>query len=328
MSLTLLQAANKLAPMLGAAHIEELEPGDQVLLRDLINEVVGKIFVPINGHYPKWTERRCSLRFPAPRTIPIVASTPIEGQPMRTVSTSQDLTGVQRGSKLMIGGVFYTVAAVQNMSPGFQITLVQEWNLPAGSYEGTLYQHCRLLPVDMVATIGQPQAQDIGPLTALDGEDDEIKLRSFVYGDFYPVHSRYSAIGYPRRTFERAHLFDIGDPYFFWVDSSQYGETGQDMRSTFVLYPVPDRECTVDLRYNFLPQLSADSDIIPLPAQMESTVFIPLCREAVAVNFPDYSGRNVELLMREAEKARMQIENASRPQRQHHSRIRPARGWY
>lgn len=321
MAKTRLDIANDLAPMLGCAVAAELEPGDQSLLIQLVNQAYGRVFTPIDGHRPKWSERQFSLQFPEPLELEVTGESG-----GKTVTVDTGIPAGTEGARLRVGDRFYVISSTRE-DPG-EVSILQPWESGDGTFSAKLYFPCRAMPYDFLQMIGTPMVPSLGILYAINGQDAETDIRSFLSADFWPIHQRYRQLNYPRRTFEKARSFDIGDPYFFYVDSSDFSsDTAHIGQSRLCIYPFPDHRHTVEFRYNFHATLPEDGSVLRLPADIVDTVFMPLCREMVAVHFPDYAGQNTQLLIREGEKAVQQLRGLSRPQRKINGRIRPKSGW-
>jgi len=342
---TVINIENELAGLLGAGSKAELSAEDQVTLRSLVQECVTECFLPDEGHRPEWATRYTSAYFPAPQTATLSLT-----QGSKAIASGVP-AGALPGARILIGESFYTYAG--------ESKLVGEWAGATGDIGATFYYHQVAAPADMTAILDSPQALDIGPLYPLSGLEEEQMLRSFYESDFFPFASRYQAIGYMRRTFKRSRAFEIGDPWFYWLDSSsvnpfeyptpvnnnQVLETEETLsvevegvqlsgtipvfyvNQRFSIYPLPDRAMTVEYRIACNPQLTSDTQAINMPADAISSILMPLCREAVAETFPDYRGNNINNLIRRAEKARKKLKTLSQPQRRGAKQMQKAPGW-
>lgn len=321
MSRTVISIENELAALLGAGSKAELASEDQTLLRSCVQRVLTSCFIPEDGHKPDWATRYASCHFPQPETATLALT-----KGSKAIGSGTP-AGALAGARVLIGSDFYTYAGSN--------TLVGEWDGESGSFPATFYYFQVALPGDAAEVLADPQIPGIGPLYPLTGISEEMSLRAFWESDFKPFASRYQSLGYPRRTFNRARSYEIGDPWFYWVDSTAtlpFADVGDDTPvfadiKRLSLYPLPDKALTVEMRISVNATITSDDHHIHMPADAINGIFLPLCYEAVAKTFPDYRGQNIQLLMDDGERARRRLKKLGRGQRDSGAYIRRANGW-
>lgn len=308
---TVANIEDKLARMMGADSVAELDAGDRSLIRSLVQKTWTDIYAPVDGNRPKWAVQWRSAVIDKAQSDTVTFT-----------SGSRDITSTVGASigngthKLLFGNTFRTLSGPNQ--------LLTPWTGETQTSEATFYHTSFLLGADVVAVEPEPFIEGLGPLHMLDGFEDEIKMRSYLMTDFRPFRSRYRAMGYPRRVFDRIRAADVGDPYFYWVDSAGYDNA---FEQRMVLYPLPDRDYTVEYRVTINPVIENGETVISLPGNALDSIFMPIAREEIAMTFPDYPGRNKRELSAQAQRARASLSAMARPQTDTRRRVRRKRGW-
>ena len=347
MAKTVATIEKSLARLLGAGGtdpVSELADGDAELLRELTQECLTSCYLPADGHRPKWAERQLSLTYRAPETATVTLT-----------NGSVDIVGspgsAQAGERILIDEAFYTYAGADR--------LLSNWHGVTGEYTVTFYQIALPIPDDVTGIEHPPQCPQHGPLYPLAGYEQEVMLRTFAENDFWILHSAYSQLSNRRQSWSNPRGYDLGDPWYYYIDSAavmpdQYptpvntsgvleteesssleidGATYTGPLPAFypsqrlVIYPFPDHAVTVEFRGTVNPRIVDGNTMIHLPADVIDGVFMPLCREAVAMNFPDYRGNNTNELKESANRARARLRTLARPQRRTGGQVTIARGW-
>ena len=347
MAKTVATIEKSLARMLGAGGtdpVSELADGDAETLRELVQEVLTGCYLPSDGHRPKWAERLLSLTFRAPLQATITLT-----------NGSVDIVGASSsaiaGERILVDEAFYTYAGADK--------LLSAWHGVTGEYAVTFYQVAKPIPDDVTGVEDTPQCPQHGPLYPIAGYEQEAMLRGFANNDFWLLHSAYSQVSNRRNSRSNPRGYDLGDPWYYYIDSAavmpdQYPtpidasgtletEESESMEidgatysgplpafypsQRFTIYPFPDHALTVEFRGTINPRIADETTMIHLPADVIDAVFMPLCREAVAMNFPDYRGDNAKFLIARADTARARLRKLARPQRRAGGRISVKRGW-
>ncbi|MAT87254.1 MAG: hypothetical protein CL532_01705 [Aestuariivita sp.] len=167
-----------------------------------------------------------------------------------------------------------------------------------------------------------PELVGVGPLSPMAGPEDELRQRAHHSADF-------KAPGYKGLGFPTFHMEDKenGTPLWYYVDTSDSGtDTAVDPR--LFVYPIPDKEYTVNIRANIIPsELSADTDEPRLPGEVVWDILFPIAQEKL-LSDPRYNGQNKELLVRAAESARRRLSTLASAQKQRGSlRMVKRGGW-
>lgn len=308
---TVANIEDKLARMLGADSVAELDPGDRSLIRSLVQKTLTDIYAPVGGNRPKWAVQWRSAAIDEAQNDSVQLT-----QGSRTIVSTVG-AGIGSGThKLLVGSSFRTLSGPNE--------LLTPWTGESQTTDATFYHTSFVLGSDVVAVEPDPFIEGLGPLHMLDGFEHELKIRSYLMADFRPFRSRYRALGYPRRVFDRIREADVGDPYFYWVDSAGYdGEFEQRM----VLYPLPDRKYTIEYRVTINPVIEDGDTVISLPGDAIDSIFMPIAREEIAMTFPDYPGRNGQALSSKAQQSRGTLSAMARPQTDTRRRVRKKRGW-
>lgn len=337
-----------LARMLGAGGsdpVSELADGQADDLRDLVQSVYTQLFIPIDGHRPKWSEQKLSLSFRAPVTATLTltnGSASFTGAPGSAIA----------GEKVQIGQDLYVYKGNGE--------LLSEWNGDSGTQTATFYQIAKPIPANITGLESPVNCIEHGPLQPLMDEEQELLLRSYYQNDFYPIHETYKVLANTRRYRTNTKGFDLGDPWYYYLESAavsparyptaveptgaittEDGDTeievegitydgpmpAHNVEQRLHVYPYPDHAITVEYKATINPQIVDGDTSIHLPADVMEAVFMPLCREQVAMIFPDYAGDNLQSLIELANRARSQIRTLARPQRRRSGPLTPAIGW-
>jgi hypothetical protein len=121
----------------------------------------------------------------------------------------------------------------------------------------------------------------------------------------------------------------VGEPCFYHIDQASVGPSFA-IGNRIHFYPVPDLAYTFDLRASVFPlSLVLDTDVPQMPAQSIDNILLPIAREklAEATSGRRYTGPNVQLLIRAADRARAQLTSLHRVQRDGAGSVRLRRGW-
>jgi hypothetical protein len=348
MARTVAEIEKRLARMLGAGGtdpVSELADGEAEDLRDYVQSVYTQCFIPIDGHRPKWSEQILSLSFRAPITVTLTltnGSQAVAGAPSIAIA----------GERVLIGENIYVYAGNDQ--------LLHDWNGTTGTHQATFYQVAQPLPGDVSGIEAPVQCLEHGPLQPLMDEEQELLMRSFYQNDFWPIHETYRVLANTRRYRTNAKGFDSGDPWYYYVESAAVSpdryptpiepsgaiqtEDAEELieveditydgpvpahyiSQRMHLYPFPDHAVTVQYKATINPQIVDGNTSIHLPADVIEAVFMPLCREQVAMNFPDYAGDNKSELVELANRARAQLRTLARPQRRRSGPLSPSVGW-
>jgi|GEM_PF-1844845 len=349
MARTVADIEKRLARMLGSGGtdpVNELADGEAEDLRDLVQETLTKCFIPVNGSRPKWSEQKLALTFRSPVTLTIgvtQGSTAVTGVP----------TSIITGERVVIGNTLYTYAG--------NGALLSEWADATGTVGATFYQVCKPIPGNVSGIEAPVNCLEHGPLSPLMDEEQELMLRSYYQNDFYPLSRAYHSITNSRRYRSDPKGYDIGDPWFYYIDSAAVdgsvyptpvtpsgaiqmeGSIDDNIEidgltydgalpahyisQRMYLYPFPDAAVTVEYRGTINPRIVDGTTALHLPADVMDACFMPMARYAVATHFPNYPGDNVALLRRNSEDGAALLQTLGRPQRRRSGPLSPAQGW-
>ncbi|MBC2594955.1 hypothetical protein H5P28_11870 [Ruficoccus amylovorans] len=310
-----------LAAPLGVESVSELPQSSRNRIRSVVNGVLSRIYAPEDGSRPKWSERNRGYRMPAPKSVTLTVT---EGAATFT-AVGHTFDNSQAGCVIKTGESWYNYAGKDGSNAD---CFTQPYNGPSGTVEGTVYFCCATLENDVVGVIGVPQAVGIGPLEAISGVDEQTLYRAYWTADFTDLRNYYRAYDYPRRTFERGNEYDLGDPYFYFIDDAAFSPLANlSVSKRLFIYPLPDVAVSIQLRVNVVPQVASDADQIPLPPGVNDSVFRALAQESMANVFEDYPVSNVQGLQVEAARGRAQIKSLSKTQRVRKGTLRMPPGW-
>ena len=105
------------------------------------------------------------------------------------------------------------------------------------------------LDTDVIDIEKVPVLVGHGPLSPMNARTDEIHARSHYSGDFRPMGG-----------YQGSPAIDMDDPekdrpIWYYVDQTDEGSDNFTVRPRLVVYPVPDREYSVDIVANIMPKL-------------------------------------------------------------------------
>lgn len=330
--MTLGELEAMLAAPLGVEAVANLPTSAQNRLRHVVRRALGRVYAPENGRRPKWGEVHRGYHLRAPETVTLSLT---KGSKVFTATGYSFVEATDVGAVISIGGGgarFFGYAGKDSQETPAD-NLVEPWPEATGSYSATVYFPSVTLEDDVIGVVGDPQVVNIGPLYPIEGEDAQTMIRAYWYTDFNKLHNHYRSFEFPRRTFERGSEYDVGDPYFYFVDDAAFsplsGSSYSVSRRLFV-YPIPDISLTVRLRVNIVPSPPASSPeswVIPMPPGLSDSAFYPVAREEMANEFEDYPVASAQGLATEADRGRKQLANANQTQRARKPHLRPKCGW-
>lgn len=160
-----------------------------------------------------------------------------------------------------------------------------------------------------------------GPLSPMNSRSDEIRARSFHGGDFRPV-------GIYRGSFPSINMEEPEKdrPIWYFIDQTDNGDDAQVVPK-FVVYPVPDKEYSVDIVANIVPKgLEIDEEVFRIPGDLVYDIVLPIAQHKMLVD-PRYNGDNKEIIMRSAAEARKRLSTLVSPQKHKNLRLGRRAGW-
>jgi hypothetical protein len=166
----------------------------------------------------------------------------------------------------------------------------------------------------------QPELVGEGPLSPLTSDNDTLKIRSSWSGDFFPRNVQRNFV-YSISSKEP----EIGKPIWYYIDQSDDGDDLEVIPKMY-LYPIPDKEYTVNFTANVLPNDLVSGDKPRLPANIGWDVLLPLAQYKLLAD-PRYNGDNRELILMQAKEARRKLRSFSSVQKHKQTRIVIRRGW-
>lgn len=177
------------------------------------------------------------------------------------------------------------------------------------------------LDTDVIDIEKVPVLVGHGPLSPMNARTDEVHARSHYSGDFRPVGGYQGS--FP--------AIDMDDPekdrpIWYYVDQTDEGSDNFTVRPRLVVYPVPDREYSVDIVANIMPKLLNEEDTPRLPGDAIWDILLPIAQFKL-LNDPRYNGDNKEIIVQSAREARRKLKHFSSPQKQRTIRIVRRGGW-
>lgn len=305
--------------MWGFEDPADLLPQDLIDLKSYINAAYFDCYAPVDGTRAKWPEQYWSGILKAPVEVTLTLT---NGSRAVTGHTFEEKYA---GSFVKIGDKFLRYA---KPTSGPAYALMQEWDGDSGSYSATVYHNAIALPWHVIELAGVPNIPGVGLLGPMPSPDDELLLRTEPAFDFRPVDGR-EPFSMGRNNFRQSAYFDVGDPRYYHVDQASVDQTFS-ITSRLHVYPLPQNVFTVEMRANIVPtELTADADVPIIPAQAVDNILLPLAREKLAKNTANrrYTGPNVQLLVDEANRARMQLKGLRSTQRDMGNKVRLKRRW-
>ena len=178
------------------------------------------------------------------------------------------------------------------------------------------------LPPEVVSVDKIPQLVGEGPLSPMKGPEDEIKVRSIFSWDFRAPSGR--GLNFPHF---KDNEPEIGRPVWYYLDNRDHGQDTKVI-PRFYLYPIPDKDYTVELYGNIIPaDLELETDEPRIPSDLIWDILFPIAQGKMLAD-PRYNGDNREILMRIAEEARKRLKTIITPQKHKGSlRLTKRIGW-
>lgn len=316
---TYLQLKTALSSMWGYEDPADLLAQDLADIESFINGAYFDCYAPADGTRPWWPEQYHS------DIIKAAVSTNLTLTQGSKAVTGFAFEQKYAGSFVKIGEKWYRYAG---NTAGPVYNLVQPWDQASGTYAATIYYNAVALPWNVIELAGVPSLLGVGLLTPLPDPDAELNLRSEPGFDFHPRDGR-STFAQTRRNFSIAAYLDTGDPRHYHIDQASVAPTFA-VGNRIHFYPIPEIGYTFDLRANIVPNaLSADGDTPELPAQAVDNILLPIAREKLVELSAGrrYTGPNVQLIARAADRAREQLKSLRRVQRDVAGSFRVRRGW-
>lgn len=177
------------------------------------------------------------------------------------------------------------------------------------------------LATDVIDIEKVPVLVGHGPLSPMNARNDEITARSHYSGDFRPVGGYQGS--FPSIDMDKP---EKDRPIWYYVDQTNEGSDNFIVRPRLVLYPVPDKEYSVDLVSNIMPKLLNEQDTPRLPGDAIWDILLPIAQYKLLTD-PRYNGSNKELIVMSAKEARRKLKHFSSPQKQRTIRIVRRGGW-
>ena len=166
-----------------------------------------------------------------------------------------------------------------------------------------------------------PVLEGHGPLSPMKARTDEVLARSFHGGDFKPAgiyRGRFPSMNMEEPEKDR--------PIWYFIEQADE-EEGSAVIPKMVLYPIPDKEYTVTLYANVIPNyLEFDDQTFRLPADIVWDVLFPIAQGKL-LSDPRYNGDNKEIILRASMEAKKRLSSFSSPQKHKNLRISPKPGW-
>jgi hypothetical protein len=177
------------------------------------------------------------------------------------------------------------------------------------------------LPEIIVDIEKYPELVGYGPMSPMNSSTDELRARSHHGGDFRVIggyRGRFPSISMDKPEKDR--------PIWYYIDQSDQGDDLL-VYPRLVLYPVPDKEYTVKLTGNIIPEtLTEDNQIFRLPGDVSWDIMFPIAQGRM-LNDPRYNGDNKEIIGRSAHEAKKRLASFRSPQKHKTLRLHPRKGW-
>jgi hypothetical protein len=167
-----------------------------------------------------------------------------------------------------------------------------------------------------------PELVGEGPLSPMTGPEAEIRARSIFSWDFMSPAGR--GLNFPHY---KEGEPEKGRPIWYYVDNRDMGADSKVIPRLY-LYPVPDKEYTVELYANIVPpELSQDTDEPRIPSDLVWDILYPIAQGKLLAD-PRYNGDNKEFIARMADEARKRLRQMVTPQKHKGSlRLGKRPGW-
>lgn len=177
------------------------------------------------------------------------------------------------------------------------------------------------LPKDVIDIEKVPVLAGHGPLSPMNARTDEIAARSHYSGDFRPIGGFQGA--FPSIDMDKP---EKDRPIWYYIDQTDEGFDNYIVVPRLVLYPIPNKEYTVDLVANVMPVLLNEGDSPRLPGDAIWDIMLPIAQYKLLTD-PRYNGDNREVIVQSAREARRKLKHFSSPQKQRTIRIVRRKGW-
>jgi len=176
------------------------------------------------------------------------------------------------------------------------------------------------LEMDVIDIEKLPTLVGHGPLSPMNTGTDTVSIRSHFSGDFRPIP------GY-KGNYRSMDIQDpeVDQPVWYYVDQADDGEDFFVLPRLYI-YPIPDKDYTVDLVANMLPEGMELGDSPRLPAEVVWDILFPIAQYKLLTD-PRYNGDNRELIMQQAKEAKRKLRSFASPQKHKTVRIRTRKGW-
>ena len=178
------------------------------------------------------------------------------------------------------------------------------------------------LPSEVTSVDKIPELIGEGPLSPMTGPEAEIKARSIFSWDFRAPSGR--GLNFPHY---KDNEPEKGRPVWYYIDNRDHG-TDTKVIPRFYLYPVPEKDYTVELYANIVPtELDLDTDEPRIPSDLVWDILYPIAQGKLLAD-PRYNGDNKEFIARMAEEARKRLRQLVSPQKHKGSlRLTKRGGW-
>jgi len=322
---TYIQLQTALASMWGYESVTDLLDQDLVDIKSFLNAAYFDCFAPQDGTRAHWPTEYVSgiLKAPVNATLGLTQGS--------KVVTGYAFEDTYAGSFVKIGDRFFRYSkkvTVTTPAPATTYYLVQPWDQDSGDYEAIVYHNAYALPWNVIEIPSMPNIIGLGILAPLPDADTELMLRTEPVFDFNSRGGR-EPFAIQRNTFRQSAYYDVGDPRYYHIDQASIGFTF-GLGNRIHVYPLPDRVLTFELRANVVPDaLEDDATVAEMPAQAIDNILLPIAREYLALNTGGrrYTGPNVTLLSKAADRARAQLKGLRRVQVNVANYVRLAKGW-
>ena len=165
-----------------------------------------------------------------------------------------------------------------------------------------------------------PELVGHGPLSSFQTREDELIARSHYSGDFRTVGSYRGS--FPSINMDEP---ERDRPLWYFEDQTDEG-TDVDVVPRMVLYPIPDKEYTVNFTANVMPAELELGEYPRLPADVCWDILLPFAQHKLLVD-PRYNGDNKVNIEKAVVEARMKLSRLLTPQKQKNLRLVKRGGW-
>lgn len=280
-----LEIQKQLSVMVGAASPAQLTVQDGNQIKQVINQMYSRCYMPTDGRRPAWAKQAYQLFTRKPYTAQVDFTA---GSDLITITEAGEfpMTAGYAGSDLQVGKYTFHLSTVTDEVSG----RIAEMSPISGIHTVTFHSNVIELPEGFI---------DVDGRVLMDGKELAPEKHEGP-GPYLPVN------GYPETCYT--------------IDSSLIGGT---TKPRLRLFPSPSGSSVVELVAHTAPKpLVADTDVPVMPARAIDECLVPMARTKYAEVSPRYNGKNIRTLQQDRAEAEALLAHLASAQKGSSRRMR------